>query len=192
MKLFLIMLVFAVALPALPQTSQRKQASPADRMAQKLAYLQANGAKQKPDAAPTVLTEEEINAYFAERRMKMPSGVKSLSYKGAPGKITAQTKVDFDEIRAGRGSGNPLLSIFSGVHDVTAQANARGQGGIANVDIQTVSLDGVEIPHFVLQLFIDKFIKPKYPNIGLETQFKMPSRVDSAVIDTGKVTLIQK
>ena len=78
------------------------------------------------------------------------------------------------------------------MHDVTAQANARGQGGIANVDIQTVSLDGVEIPHFVLQLFIDKFIKPKYPNIGLETQFKMPSRVDSAVIDTGKVTLIQK
>jgi len=191
-KTVLASLLIASAIATLAQTKPAKTAGPADRMAQKLAYLQTNGAKDHPDAKPTVLTEEEINAYFAERRVKMPAGVKSLSYKGSPGTTNAKTQVDFDQIRAGRGNGNPLLSIFSGVHDVTAEAKARGEGGIAKVDIQAVSLDGVEIPHFVLQLFIDKFVKPKYPNVGLETQFKMPSRVDSAVVDTGKVTLIQK
>jgi hypothetical protein len=41
-------------------------------------------------------------------------------------------------------------------------------------------------------MFVDKFIRPKYPQVGLDTQFKMPARVDVALVGDKKLTLTQK
>ncbi len=33
---------------------------------------------------------------------------------------------------------------------------------------------------FVLELFVEKYLKPKYPDIGIDSRFALPARVDSA------------
>ena len=48
------------------------------------------------------------------------------------------------------------------------------------VHVDSVSLDGVEVPQFVLELFVEKYLKPKYPNIGMDSRFALPARVDAA------------
>jgi hypothetical protein len=106
--------------------------------------------------------------------------------------ITANSRVDFDQLRAGAHSSNPLLLIFSGVHDVLVVAHAHGRGGQGFVQVDSVSLDGVEIPRFVLQLFADKYLHPKYPKVGLESQFTLPDKIDSASVGVHKLTVIQK
>ena len=40
----------------------------------------------------------------------------------------------------------------------------------------------------LLQLFVQHFLTPKYPNVGITSTFKLPLRIDSAVVDTGRVT----
>jgi len=173
-------------------TSHNTQAAAADRLAAKLQHIQENGMKEHPDQTPTVLTEEEINAYFAEGRVKLPAGVKSVKFGLAADTINGNARVDFDEIKAGRSSSNPLLGLFSGVHDVRSVARADGSGGMGKVNIESVALDNSEIPRFVLELFVSKFLTPKYPNVGLDSTFKLPSKVDMAIVGEHKLTVTQK
>ena len=188
----LLVLVSIATAQEKPAAREKSQAAAADRAAQKLAHLQRNGMLQKPDQIPTVLGDEELNAYFAEGRVKLPAGVRKLRYQTQPGVITANTEVDFDKIREGQKSSNPLLSIFSGVHDVQIVAHAEGSGGTGRVHIESMAIDDVNVPRFALELFVDKFIRPKYPQAGLDSQFKMPARVDLAVVGEKKITLTQK
>ncbi len=100
--------------------------------------------------------------------------------------------MDFDQLKAGKNSYNPLLSIFSGLHDVVVAAHAYGAGREGFVHVDSVSLDGVEVPQFVLELFVEKCLKPKYPNIGMDSRFALPARVDAATLGLHRVTLTQK
>ena len=161
-------------------------------MERKLQHLESNAAQAHPDPAPTEFTEQEINAYFESGNVKLPAGVRSVVFQAQPGAVTATSRVDFDQLKAGRNSYNPLLTIFSGLHDIIVTAHAYGAGGQGLVHVDSVSLDGVEVPPFVLQLFVDKYLKPKYPNIGLDSRFALPARVDAATVGVHSVTVTQK
>lgn len=159
---------------------------------QKIAHIEANGRAAHRDPTPTVLTDDEVNAYLASGEVKMPAGVQSVHLRGEDGQITGTARVDFDQVRAGVHSSNPLLSLFSGVHDVEVATHAYGEGGLGYIHVDSVSLDGVEVPRFVLQLFIEKYLTTRYPEIGLDSKFKLPDRIDSAQVGEHKVTVIQK
>jgi hypothetical protein len=190
LKLFLAAVLFSTFVSA--QTGSSANPKSVASMERKLQHVQSNGASAHPDPAPTEFTEEEINAHFAAGKVKMPAGVQSVTFQGQPGAVTATSRVDFDQIRAGRSSSNPLLSLFSGVHDVVIVARARGAGGQGLVQVDSVSLDGVEIPRFALQLFVEKYLQPKYPNIGLDSRFALPARIDTATIGLHRLTVVQK
>ena len=71
-------------------------------------------------------------------------------------------------------------------------AHAHGAARQGYVHVDSVSLDGVEVPRFVLQLFVEKYLQPKYPNIGLNSQFKLPVKIDTATVGQQKLTVTQK
>jgi len=164
----------------------------ADSMARKLQHIEQNAADAKPDTTPTEFTEQEVNAYFAAGRVKLPQGVESVRFEGQPDLISSTARVDFDQIKAGQRSSNPLLSAFSGVHNLEVKAHARGAGHKGYVEVESVALDGVEVPHFVLQLFVDKYLKPKYPGVGLNSEFALPDKIDTARVGQHKLTVTQK
>jgi hypothetical protein len=161
-------------------------------MEQKIAYLKQNAAKAHPDPKPTEITEHEANAYFNEGGVKLPKGVSQVRLASAPGMIDGHAEVDFEALTQGKSSANPLLSLFSGTHDIHVVAQASGANGTGTIRAQSVSLDGVEVPQMLLQLFVQHFLTPKYPNVGITSTFKLPLRIDNAVVDTGHVRLTQK
>ena len=164
----------------------------ADSMETKLDHIQQNGQKAQPDQAPTVMTEEEVNDYIAADRIVLPQGVKKLRMEGRTGVVTAFLNVDFDEIRAGQKSSNPLLSVFSGRHDVRVEGDAAGSGGQGKVHVREVSIDGFNVPNVALEYFVNKYITPKYPNVGSDSQFRLPNRIDLATVGYHKLTVTQK
>ena len=198
MKSFARLLVILLAVPlsvvaggnSKPESG--KPPSNAAGMEQKLRHIEANGRLARPDQAPTIFTEPEANAYLASGEVKLPLGVRSVVLQSAPGIITGEAQVDFDRIREGTRSSNPLLSIFSGVHQVVVVAHAYGSGGQGHVRVDSVSLDGVEIPEFVLELFVERFLQPKYPQIGIDSQFALPDKIDSATVGQHQMTVTQK
>ena len=158
----------------------------------KIDHVEANARAPRPNQTPTVFTEAEVNAYLASDNVQLPNGVQSVKLEGEAGVITGNARVDFDRIREGSHSSNPLLSVFSGVHDVVVVAHAHGAEGRGHIHVDSVSIDDMEVPHFVLQLFVDKFLTPKYPDLGIDSQFTMADRIDTATVGPHELTIIQK
>lgn len=159
-------------------------------MQRKLEQLQQNAVTATPGAIE--FSENEINAWMKSKYVRLPDGVKSVRFRGAPGIVVTMARVNFDAIAGNRRPSNPLLNIFKGEHGVFAIAHARGTDGEGSVDIDSVELDGVEVPRFVLQLFVDRYLKPKYPNLGLNSRFPLPARIATASVATHKLVLVQK
>ncbi len=189
-------LVFALSLSvglALPQQTVSTAASPAvQSMERKLDHIESNAQAAPPDSTPTVLTENEVNAYVNSGAVHLPRGVQRVRLEGLPGVITADMRVDFDQITQGSRSMNPLLALFSGVHEVQVATHAHGQRGLGYVHVDRVAIDGVEVPQVALEFFIDRYIRPKHPEIGIDTRFQMPNRIDTAIVGQRQVTLVQK
>lgn len=187
-KLAAILILLCLPLTLVAKSGSRDLAS-AER---KIARIEANGRSPHPDPDPTVITEAEVNAYLASDNVRLPAGVQSVKLEGEDGVITGNARIDFDRIREGAHSSNPLLSVFSGIHDVVVVAHARGAGGRGQVHVDSVSIDSIEVPRFVLQMFADKFLTPKYPNLGLDSQFAVPDRIDTATVGKHELTIIQR
>jgi hypothetical protein len=187
-------IVFLVATSLAGFAKAKTKTPPSDlaSMAQKLHHIEVNADAQRPDQTPTIFTEKEVNAYIASDNVRLPIGVQSVKLAGTPGVITGTAQVDFDRIREGIHSSNPLLSIFSGVHEVFVVAHAHGSGTTGYVHVDSVSLDGVEVPQFVLELFVEKFLTPKYPQIGIDSQFALPDRIDTATVGLHQLSATQK
>jgi hypothetical protein len=189
---FFLLLLSVASANQSPQSASDNHSREFHSIQAKLAYLKQNAAKPHPDPKPTELPEAEVNAYFNEGGVKLPKGVSHVRLTSQPGVIDAHAQIDFEAITQGRASSNPLYSVFSGTHDIHAVAQAGGANGTASIRVQTIELDGVPVPQFLLQLFVEHYITPKYPNVGITSTFKLPLRIDSAVVDTGRVRLVQK
>ena len=164
----------------------------AESMQRKLDHIRDNAELAHPDPTPTVLTEEEVNDYLASGKVQLPQGVRKVTLAGRSGVVDGFVTVDFDEIRAGQRSSNPLLSIFSGIHNVQVEGDASGSGRQGKVHVRNVAIDGIEVPRMALEYFVEKYITPKYPNVGLDSQFPLPDKIDTATVGYHKVTVTQR
>jgi hypothetical protein len=161
-------------------------------MEQKVVFLNTNAGKPHPDPKPTEITEAEANAYFAEGGVRLPRGVSNVRLKALPGQLDGRAQVDFEPMMQGRNSNNPLSSMFSGQHEIHAVSQASGSGGVGTIKIESVEMDGVQIPQWALEWFVQHYLTPKYKNVGMISTFKLPLKIDSAVVEAGKVRLIQR
>ena len=164
----------------------------ADSLQKKIDHIEQNAQAAHPDPIPTILTEDEINDYFAAGRVKLPQGVKKVTFRGQSGVVTALAVIDFDEIKQGQHTSNPLLSIFNGTHNVSIEADAVGIAGKGKVHVRTVTIDGIEVPRMALEFFVNKYIKPKYPNLGIDSEFQLTDKIDAATVGYHKLTVTQK
>jgi hypothetical protein len=196
--LLLLTSLFTVAPRANPQQqpaasgTQAMYDSAAKSAEAKFRHIEENARRNPPDQTPTVFTEREINAYLNSGRVQLPVGVRSVRFTGQNGVVDAVTRVDFDAITAQSRSSNPLLSLFSGVHDVHAMAHASASGGQGRVHIDSVEMDGVTVPRMALEFFIDRYLQPKYPNVGMDSVFNLPDRIDTARIGDHQLIITQK
>ena len=161
-------------------------------LVRKIAYLKVNASKPHPDPKPVELTESEVNAYFGEGGVRLPRGVSQVHLASRPGVIDGHAHVDFEEIMQGRNKNNPIYSLFSGSHDIHVVAEASGVNGVASIKAQAVELDGVAVPEWALEFFVQKYVTPRYPNVGMTSSFKMPLRIQTATVESSKVALIQR
>ena len=189
-----LVLVLPAALVAAlyAQTPNEGHSASYRAVVQKLAYLKINASKPHPDPKPTELTESEVNAYFSEGGVRLPRGVSQVHLSSKPGVIDGHAHVDFEEIMQGRNKNNPMYSLFNGSHDIHVVAAASGENGVATIKAQTVELDGAAIPEWALEFFVEKYITPRYPNVGMTSTFKMPLRIQTARVESGKVVLEQR
>lgn len=182
----------SAAIPQKASSQTRHFSAAAQNFQKKLDYLERNAKSNPVQHRSTQLNADEVNAWFREGGYKLPQGVQKVVFHSQPDTIVANTTVDFDEVKEGKRNLNPLLSMFSGVHDVEITATASAQNGQGHVTIQTVSIDGVGVPHLALEMFVKRYITPKYPGVGLDNTFTMPDRIDTATVGHDYALLTQR
>ena len=192
-RIFALLILVCAALSAAAHPASSQNNAALARCQRKLDHIKANGRAVHPDQTPTVLTEQELNAYLASDQIELPAGVESVKLQSdEPGIVNGTARIDFDKVRAGVRSSNPLLEIFSGIHEVVVNTHAHAAGGQGYVHVDSVFLDGIEVPRFVLELFVEKYLETKNPRIGLDSRFALPDRIDRAIVGQHQITLTQK
>jgi hypothetical protein len=177
----------------------RNANSPAFASAErKFAWIGENGKTPTPSTRPTVVTAEEWNAYLNQGGVKLPDGLSNIRISSQPGVAGSgaahgDAEVDFDRLTANRTRSNPLLALFTGKHLVTVIAQASGTGGVGRVHVESVMFDGLTVPRIALEYFADRYLRPKYGNaVGMDSTFRLPSRIDTATLGSDQLTLIQR
>jgi hypothetical protein len=188
----LVLLFFLVAITALQSSAAESPRTPAQSAEQKFHYIHANGLRAHPDPRPTQLSEQEVNAYLASGKVRLPAGVQSVRLVGTPGVIQANCRIDFDAFRASRTNSSPLLHLFSGIHEVVVDAQASGSNYRGRVQVNSISIDGAEVPRFLLEMFVEKYVTPRYPGVGLDSTFALPDRIASAEVSTHALVVAQR
>ena len=189
-----VLLTF-VAFSAVSQTASSRTkhfSAPAQSFQNKLNYIERNAKTNPVQHRSTQINADEANAWFREGGYKLPQGVQKVVLHSQPDTIIANATVDFDEVKQGKHNLNPLLSVFSGVHDVEVSATASGENGQGHVTIQSVAIDGVGVPHLALEMFVKRYITPKYPGVGIDNTFVMPDRIDTATVGHDYALLTQR
>jgi hypothetical protein len=116
-----------------------------------------------------------------------------VTFDLSPDTVRSKARIDFDDITKSRRTSNPLMYLFTGVHNVDVLARATSAGpGMVTVSVESVQIDGVTVPKMALQFFIDRFVNPKYPNVDLDQDYRLPSKMDSVIIGQRKGTVTQK
>ncbi len=162
-------------------------------MDKKIAAIESNSSNPPAQPQTTTITQDELNAYLNEGGVNIPKGLSNVKIALSPGAVHATSQVDFDQLSEGHGGGNPIFSaLFSGTHDVEADAQASGSNGQGTVTIETVKLDGVTVPKSALEYLIQHYVKPKYPQAGMTSTFALPDNIQTANVQQSQVALTQK
>lgn len=187
--------LLALAAPA--QDSSR--ASLADRARDKIGAIAATGAEpRRPRAKPvrTSLTEEEIRAYLEVHGPEvLPSGITDPDIRlGDDGRVRARAIVDLDAVRRSRPRTwrDPLFYVTGSV-EVAAVGAIEGDQRVAELKLESATVGGVSVPRSVIREVLRFYTKgPKRPEgIDLDGPFELPANIRSAVVDDGRVTVVQ-
>lgn len=185
--------LFLLSILLLASFAQPARSAAYSSAARKIAWIAENGRNPNPSPRPTVLTAKEWNTYLNEGGVKVPDSVSNIRIASNPAGIHAEADVDFDRLTANRTRSNPLLALFTGMHHVIAIARASVTHGTCAVHVNSVMLDGVEVPPLALEYFSNKFLHPKYGNaVGLDASFPLGNRIDSVAVGTNQVTITQR
>lgn len=190
--LALITVLSWVAAGQQPSSTPHKFSPAAQRFQNELNAIESNAHANPVRRRSVQINAADVNAWFREGGYKLPKGVQKVTFHSHPDTIVADTTVDFDQLKEGKSNLNPLLSMFSGVHEVEVTADASADQGQGKVNVQSVSIDGVDVPRLALGLFVKKYLTPKYPNLGLDNTFAMPDHIDSATVGNDAAILTQK
>lgn len=176
----------------------RQDVTPADgdRMAQKLAAIEARGeAPSGAYAVPlrTSFTDREVNAYFRYNgKERLPPGVVNPQVTiQSDSRVDASATVDLDTLRKSQQSW--MAGLLHGSVEVHVSGALSASNGKGTVQILSASLGGIPIPVSVLQDVISQYSKtPDNPTgFQLDQPFDLPENIREVHLARGTATIVQ-
>jgi hypothetical protein len=188
--------VVAVAMAAGVHAGQDLTRAEGDRMAQKLAAIEARGnTPAHGTLAPlrTSFTDREVNAYFRYNgRQQLPDGVLDPQVTiESDSRVDAQAIVDLDAVKKSQQSW--VSGLMHGSVEVRISGSIAVSNGKGTVQILSATLGGIPIPVSLLQSVVSQYSKtPDLPNgFQLDKPFDLPANIREVRLQHGAATIIQ-
>jgi hypothetical protein len=186
-----IVAIFAVRnFIAEPVSAQQAQVS--ERAAGQLqvkidAIRKVENATESRQPATVELSEEELESYVVySLREHIPAKVDSIDVELTPGAVSADTKMTFGS----NPTRNPMIDVLiSGTHRLYVKGQLSASGGKGKFVLEEARVDGIPVPIVLIETLIDRYVKPKYPDVKLDEPFSMPWGIEDLTITTDKASV---
>jgi hypothetical protein len=164
-------------------------------------YDEYASAKQKVDSiegerlrsgARVILTFPELNAWAAR---ETPAGVRNPPLRATARDLASGAAlIDFGKLErsAGRQPGWLMSKLLDGERPVSVTARIRSSAGRATVDIERVEISGIVIDGRTLDVLIQNFLLPMYPDAVIGRPFELGHRIDRIDVSPSAVAVLLK
>ncbi len=166
------------------------------RLEQKLSTILGHADTESPEARFTLLLEPEINAFLRfQGASQLPTGITTPTIQiGDAELVSAEAIIDLDLIRQQRTRGwlDPL-QYLAGRLRVTASGTVRSGGGVAQLDIQSVTVADISVPVQVLYELVRYFTRTlDHPDgTRLDAPIPLPYRITELQLSPGQAVIVQ-
>jgi hypothetical protein len=164
-----------------------------DRMAQKLAAIEAVGAATRATGRRTSFTDREVNAYFRyNAKDQLPPGVLDPQVTiQSESRVDARAVVDLDSVR--KSQQGWMAGLLHGSVEVRVSGSLAVANGKGTLQILSATFGGIPIPASLLQDVISEYSKtPANPNgFQLDRPFDLPDNIREVRLQPGAATIIQ-
>ncbi len=162
--------IFSAPLPAADPAFQRAW--------NKLDLIDSGKAKR---GSTILFTPVEINAWCRTRIPQLVDGVRDARVDLGTGTANGSATVDFVKMRQGEGlKTNALVKrMIDGERPVKVSVRIESSGGRATVYLVSVELGGVAASGTVLDLLVNTFFKPLFPEAHINEPFELADNIES-------------
>ena len=166
------------------------------RLEHKLISILGHADTESSEARVTPLLEPEINAFLRfQGASSLPTGITTPTVRiGAAELVSAEAIVDLDVIRQQQArTWLDPLRYLTGRLRVTASGTVRSGGGVARIDIQSVTVAGIPVPVLVLQELVRHFTRTlDHPDgTRLDGPIPLPYRITKLQLSPGQAVIVQ-
>jgi hypothetical protein len=153
--------------------AQNRTISPLASAQQKLTSISDHKAKR---GSVIVFTPAEVNAWVAAKiPVAVPQGVRNTYVDLGTDVATASALVDFLKIKNSKGTeaGWVMTRMLEGERPVKVNVRLVSSAGRCTVYLNRVEVSGAHISGSPLQLILDNFFKPLYPDAKINEPFEL-------------------
>jgi hypothetical protein len=131
-------------------------------------------------------TEMELESYVLFMlRDDIPARVDSFKVQLTPGAVAADTQLTFVNT-----IGNPIVdTLLNGTHNLFVKGRLAAANYEGKFDLEEIRVDGIPVPKVLVETLINKYVKPKHPEVDLKEPFELPWKIERIVIEQGKATI---
>ena len=177
------------------QAAGRPSEDAGARLERKLTDILRHALEPSAEVRLTPLPEPEVNAYLAHQGARhLPVGLDKPLVRIGDGRLSAEAVIDLDAIRDSRERTTfDPVRYLGGRLAVTASGRVRSGGGAARVEVQTVTVGGVQVPGQVLQEVVRHFTKtPEQPaGARLDEPIRLPYGITEIRLTPGLAVIVQ-
>lgn len=138
-----------------------------------------------PAGTTVAITAAEANAYaYQTVREEAPEGVRNPKLTFAAGAVTGSALIDFVKLQTSRGQppGMLLAMLLRGERPVSVSVRVKSAAGKCQVDIEQVSVSNIPVSGRALDLLIEYYLLPRYPDVVIGKPFDLRNRVESITL----------
>ena len=165
------------------------------RLERRLLEILRRASEASSEARLTSLPESEVNAYLAfQGAPHLPVGIRTPVVRIGDDRLSAEAVIDLDVIRESRErTGFDLLRYLAGQLVVTASGRIRSANGMAQVEVETVTVGGVSVPVQLLQEVVRHFTRtPEQPaGTRLDEPIPLPYGITELRLSRGLAVIVQ-
>ncbi len=127
-------------------------------------------------------TPGELNAWTRDQaRTRVPRGLRNPRIELSSARATGYADIDFLQLRqstTGEAPGWLMRNLLAGERPVMVTARIQTGNGRARVDVERVEISGVPIEGRVLDLLIEQYVRPTFPDVKVSEWFELGYQVD--------------